>query len=55
MIWVALYLYVLGTINAIAIVALVSMVTKTKARIRWWHLCWPISQPVRAVYHRARR
>ena len=55
MIWVALYLYVLGTVNAIAILALVGMVTKAKVRIRWWHLIWPISQPLIAIAQRITR
>ena len=55
MIWVAAYLYVIGTINVLACATLLAMVTKEKVTFRWRYLIWPVSQPVIAIWRSIRR
>jgi hypothetical protein len=55
MIWVTLYLYVMGTINVFASATLLAMVMKQKPVFRWRYLIWPVSQPVIAIYRRITR
>lgn len=55
MIWVAAYLYVIGTINVFATACLLAMVTKEKVVFRWRYLIWPVSQPVIAIWRITRR